>query len=96
MAESLQVENVSKATLLEASKVFPGLKWRVNRGTGEGTVYDAKKDEWVTLSDGDFIVSIADRFEVHDKEPAKAHPVELPDEEPEDSDTSEDNWGADD
>lgn len=78
MAESFKIDKADKAGFAEAVAVFPALNWQVNRGTKVAKVYDAKKDEWVVVEDGNYIVSIGDRFEVAETEPEKAHPVEAP------------------
>lgn len=76
-------EALKFTTLDEATAVYPNLPWRRN-GDREVFVFDEKKDEYEKVSEGQYIVSIGDRFEVHDKEPAKAHTVEAPSEEEDD------------
>lgn len=72
MSKSYEFKN-----LAEATEVFPDLPWQAN-AAGTSFVYDAKQETFVTVSKGQFIVSIGDRYEVHDEEPEKAKPVEAP------------------
>lgn len=63
-------------SLEEATAVFPDLPWRASADTV--WIYDAKQEQDVEVTKGQYIVSIADRYEVHDEEPAKAKPAEAP------------------
>ena len=63
------------SSLPEAEAVFPDLPWK-RAGNGDTWVYNSKEDEWAPVSDGQYIVKIADRYEVHDEEPARAKPAE--------------------
>lgn len=83
MAESFKF---GKGGLDEALAVYPDLPWRAS--DVEVAIYDEKKDEYVVVNDGDFIIHIGDRYEVFDKEPAKAKPAE-PKEDEEESDTED-------
>lgn len=78
MAESFKVVSDGRKGLMEAVAVFPELRGRVNYGTKVVTIYDAKAGEWAVVEKGQYIVKIADRFEVSDSEPEKANPVESP------------------
>lgn len=73
MAESHKFKSVE-----DLREVFPELTYRSNFETGEVSVYDEKQDVYTPVSKGDFVVKIADRYEVHDKEPDKAHKAEAP------------------
>lgn len=85
MAESFKIDKVDPSGFAEARAVFPRLEWQVNTGTKVAKIYDAKKEEWVVVEDGNYIVSIGDRFEVAESEPEKAHPVEAPEPEAEEA-----------
>lgn len=61
-------------SLDDAEAAFPGLPWKA-RGDGAVFIFDAKRDEYVQVSEGQFIVSIGDRFEISDSEPEKAKPA---------------------
>lgn len=71
MSKSYEFKNLGEAT-----EVFPDLPWQADAG-GASFVYDEKQEQYVPVSEGQYIVSIGDRYEVHDEEPAKAHPVEV-------------------
>lgn len=73
MAESHKFSTEAKAL-----EVFPELDIRTQRGTGNVVVYNSKTDEFATVKKGQYIVKIADRYEVHDEEPEKAKPAEAP------------------
>ena len=66
-----------KFTDLEAAKeVFPELPWAFD---GETTFVDnSKTGERVPVSEGQYIVKIADRYEVHDEAPANAKEAQAP------------------
>ena len=69
------------STQEKALEVFPDLDLRTNRGTGGTKVYNSKEGTYAPVEKGQFIVKIADRYEVHDEEPEKAHKAEAPKEE---------------
>ena len=73
MAESHKFSTVEKAL-----EVFPDLDIRTNRGSGEVKVFNSKEGNYTKVDKGQYIVSIADRYEVHDEEPEKAKPAEAP------------------
>jgi len=75
MAESFQIKQGGVAGLREAAEVFPNLSYKKDKN-GDTFVYDQKQDEFVPVKEGDYIVSIGERFEVSETEPEKAHPVE--------------------
>lgn len=77
MAESHKFKS-----LAELTEVFPDAPWR---GSADGTVaiFDEKSGEYVNVNEGDYVVSIGDRYEVQDSKPsnaktAKPAPVEAP------------------
>ena len=74
MAESLKF---GKGGLDEVREVFPDISWQ-RTGSGKVRILDEKKGEYVPVNEGQFIVHIGDRFEVHDKEPKAAKPAEVP------------------
>lgn len=65
------------STLDKALAVFPELSWAQD---ADGNVYvdNSKTGERVPVSEGQHIVKIADRYEVHDDAPANAHEAEVP------------------
>lgn len=63
-------------TLDDLTAVFPEVPWKASSDTT--WVFDEKADEYVKVTKGQYVVKIADRFEVHDEEPTKAHPAEAP------------------
>lgn len=65
------------STLEEALKVFPDLPYAQVSGVGV-QVENSKTGEFADVAPGQHIVKIADRFEVHDEAPAKAHEAEAP------------------
>lgn len=54
-------------TLPDAEQVFPDLPWKAN-GAGEVWIFDSKLDDYVTVTPGQFIYKIGDRFEVRDSD----------------------------
>ena len=72
MAESHKFKNLD-----DLGAVFPDVPWRAD-AAGNVAIFDAKADEYVPVEAGQFVVSIGDRFEVADEEPAKAKPSEAP------------------
>lgn len=72
MAQSLKFKNLE-----EALAVYTDLPWQRD-GDGKVSIYDAKAEEYVPISAGDYIVSIGERYEVSDTEPEKAKPAEAP------------------
>ena len=72
MAESFKF---GKGGLNEATEVFPDLPWTAD-GDGNVTVYDEKQGVDVPVTEGQYIIKIANRYEVHDEEPEKAKPAE--------------------
>lgn len=72
MAESLKFKNLN-----EAIAVYTDLPWKRD-GDGKTFIYDAKAEEYVPVTAGDYIVSIGERYEVSEEEPEKAKPVEAP------------------
>lgn len=83
MAESHKFKNLSEATA-----VFPDLNWQGN-ADGESFVWDEKQEKYVPVTEGQYIISIGDRFEVADEEPAKAKPAEAPKAEAKSSDKAD-------
>jgi len=59
-------------------EVFPNVTLRTNLDTGAVKVYDEKQDAFFPVEKGQYVVKIADRYEVHDEEPDKAHKAEAP------------------
>ena len=59
-------------------ETFPGIALRTNLDSGAVKVYDEKADEYVAVEKGQYVVKIADRYEVHDKAPENAHKAEAP------------------
>lgn len=91
MAESHKFKDLNSLT-----EVFPDAPWR---GAADGTVsiWDEKAGEYVNVNEGDYVVSIGDRYEVSDSKPsnakaAKAAPAPKAAEEP--ADESEDRPNA--
>jgi hypothetical protein len=72
MAESYKF---GRGGLNDALEVFPELPWTAD-GDGNVTIYDEKQGVNVPVSKGQYIVKIANRYEVHDEEPEKAKPAE--------------------
>lgn len=70
MAESHKFTG-GRAGLEEAKEVFPDLPWKWNYG-GTAYVFDEKKEEYVAVNEGDYIVHIGNRYEVTDKKPRDA------------------------
>lgn len=70
MAESHKFKDLNSLT-----EVFPDVPWSSNL-TGDVWVYNEKEDENTKVEKGQYVVKIADRYEVHDDEPAKAKPAE--------------------
>ena len=58
-------------SLDDAKAVFPELPWKAS-AAGQTWVYDEKQEKYVDLNEGDYIVKIADRYEVSDKKPSGA------------------------
>lgn len=54
-------------TLADAEQVFPGLPWKAS-ASGNTWIYDSKLEEYVSVSKGQFIYKVGDRFEVRDSE----------------------------
>lgn len=73
MAEAHKFTSVDKAV-----EVFPDIDIRTNRGSGEVSVYNSKEGVYAPVKKGQYIVSIADRYEVHDDAPEEAHKAEAP------------------
>ena len=69
MAQSHKFKNLD--ALVE---VFPDVPWRAS--DTEVWVFNSKEEEYVEVSKGQYVVSIADRYEVHDEEPDNAKPAE--------------------
>lgn len=80
MAEAHKFSTVDKAV-----EVFPDIDIRTNRGSGKVSVYNSKEGVYAPVEKGQYIVSIADRYEVQDDEPEKAKPAEAPKETNKDS-----------
>lgn len=59
------------------AEVFPEVPWQADAGGGVA-IYDEKAESYVPVTKGQYVVSIGDRFEVADEEPAKAKPAEAP------------------
>lgn len=72
MAESHKFSNLGKAL-----EVFPELTWAQD-GDGNTYVDNSKTGERVPVKKGQYVVKIADRYEVHDEEPANAKTAEKP------------------
>lgn len=64
-------------TLDALTAVFPEVPWRSSAG-GKVWVYDAKAEEYVEVNEGDYVVSIGDRFEVSDTKPEAAKTATAP------------------
>ena len=64
-------------SLEDLTSVFPEVPWR-SAASGKVWIFDAKAEEYVEVTEGDYVVSIGDRFEVSDEEPEKAKPAEAP------------------
>jgi hypothetical protein len=63
---------------LESLKeVFPDVPWRASAG-GKVWVFDAKAEEYVEVTQGDYVVSIGDRYEVSDSKPESAKAATAP------------------
>lgn len=77
MAETFQVTTAGRAGLDEARAVFSDIHWRTD-STGQAHIFDEKKDEFVPVNEGDYIVHIGDRYEVSSRKPAKAKEAEAP------------------
>ena len=72
MAESFEYAgNVN-----EALAVFPDLEYTSRNGGSRVWVYNSKEEDYAEVPNGQYIVKIADRYEVHDAEPEKAKHVE--------------------
>lgn len=69
MSKSLKFTNLE-----EAGVVFPELPWQ-HDADNNVLIFNKKTEEWVPILPGQHIVSIADRYEVHDEPPANAHPA---------------------
>lgn len=67
--------------LASLSEVYPDVPWQADAGGGVA-IYDEKAETYVPVTKGQFVVSIGDRFEVADEEPAKAKTAEAPKDEP--------------
>ena len=65
------------STLAKALEVFPELTWAQD-ADGNTYVDNSKTGERVTVSKGQYIVHVADRYEVHDDEPSNAKTAEKP------------------
>lgn len=63
--------------LADLASVYPEIPWQADAGGGTA-IYDAKQETYVPVTKGQYVVSIGDRFEVHDEEPEKAKPAEAP------------------
>lgn len=73
MAESHKYTNAEKLR-----EVFPDVRLRTNLDTGAVKVWDEKQGVHSPVEKGQYVVKIADRYEVHDEEPEKAHKAEAP------------------
>lgn len=90
MAEAFEMTKDGKAGLEEAFEVYPDLPWMTDK-YGQAHVFDEKKDEYVAVNKGDFIVHIGERYEVSDKKPSKAKEPEVKET---DGDKSDDDDGV--
>jgi len=70
MAESLKFTNLD-----EAIATYDDLPWQRD-GDGVVSIFDAKADEYVRINEGDYIVSIGDRYEVSESKPSGAKAAE--------------------
>lgn len=72
MAESFKYEG---GGVNELTAFFPDIPWKAD---GAGTVFvtNEKTGEDQEVTEGAYVVKIADRYEVTDTEPAKAKPAE--------------------
>lgn len=61
-------------SLDDLTTYFPEVPWRASEN--KVWIFDQKADEYVLVTKGDYVVKIADRFEVTDTEPEKAKPAE--------------------
>jgi hypothetical protein len=73
MAESHKFTTAEK--LREA---FPDAPIAYNKSRNTVSVYNEKEGVKVPVEKGQFVVKIADRYEVHDEEPDNAKPAEAP------------------
>ena len=65
-------------TVEEARKVFPDLVVRTNRSAKTVAIKNEKTGEYAPVEEGQYIVKIADRYEVHDEAPDNAKPADEP------------------
>lgn len=72
MAQSHKFKNLDALTA-----VFPEVPWRSSAG-GKVWVFDAKAEEYVEVTEGDYVVKIGDRFEVTDSKPEAAKTATAP------------------
>ena len=77
MAESHKFTTVEKLR-----EVFPEAPISENRTRGTVAVFNEKENVKETITKGQYVVKIADRYEVHDEEPEKAKPAEATKETP--------------
>lgn len=57
--------------------VFPDAPWRASAGK-KVWIFDAKAEEYVEVNEGDYVVSIGDRYEVTDSKPESAKAATAP------------------
>lgn len=51
----------------EAVAVFPDLPWKAS-AAGDTWIFDSKADDYVSVSKGQFIYKVGDRYEIRDSE----------------------------
>ena len=71
MAESLKFEGLNGAL-----EVYPDLPWKASGSSV--SIYDEKQGKFVRVHEGDYIVSVGDRYEVTDKKPKEAKKATAP------------------
>jgi hypothetical protein len=60
-----EAHKFGKGGLHEAVQVYPDLPWHQD-GNGNASIWDAKQETYVPVVAGQFIVKVADRYEVRD------------------------------
>ena len=72
-------------------EVYPDAPWR-SSASGKTWIFDKKAGEYVEVTEGDYVVSIGDRYEVSDTKPESAKTATAPkttEAKTEESDTTE-------
>ena len=72
MAQSHKFKDLDSLTA-----VYPDVPWRSSAG-GKVWIYDTKSEEYVEVTEGDYVVSIGDRYEVSDSKPESAKTATAP------------------